>query len=222
MAGRLILPRQCHRARRAMVTDVTDFETRVSMIVLAAGKGSRMGTPKVLLRMNDGTSLLSHHLRALAAVDPAEILVVLGAGAHQAQSLIPDGVKTILNLDHAMGMGRSLQTGLRAVDPHSNVAVVTLVDLTDTPAEIYPRLIENATDGVLARCTWGSVPGHPVMFGRKWISRAIEACGGDSGAKRLFRGFRFCHTDRRRRPSDARRERNFRCGYGGSGCGTRD
>ncbi|WP_342589872.1 nucleotidyltransferase family protein [Brevibacterium permense] len=154
---------------------------------MAAGKGSRMGTPKVLRRVNDGTSLLSHHLRALAAVDPAEILVVLGAGAHQAQSLIPEGVKTILNLDHAMAMGRSLQTGLRAVDPHSNVAVVTLVDLTDTPAEIYPRLIENATDGVLARCTWGSVPGHPVMFGRNWISRAIDACGGDSGAKRLFR-----------------------------------
>lgn len=170
-----------------MVTGVTDFEPRVSMIVLAAGQGSRLGVPKVLLRKDDGTSLLSRHVRAMAAVDPAEILVVLGAGAHEARALIPHGVKTILNPDFEMGMGRSLQAGLRAADPQSNAAVVTLVDLPDTPAEIYPRLVDRVADDVLARCAWDSIPGHPVMFGRDWIPRAIDACHGDSGAKRLFR-----------------------------------
>lgn len=173
-------------ATRAKVTDVTDVEPRLSMIVLAAGQGSRMGAPKVLLRTDDGTSLLAHHVEAMAAVGPAEIIVVLGAGADEARSLIPQGVRTVVNSDHEMGMGGSLRAGLRAVDPRSNAVVVTLVDLTDTPAEIYPRLVEHAAGDVLARSAWDSVPGHPVMFGRDWIPRAIEACTGDSGAKQLF------------------------------------
>lgn len=83
-------------------------------------------------------------------------------------------------------MVSSLQVGLKAVAPDSAAAVITLADLTDIPAEVYPRFVEQANDDVIARCTWNSVPGHPVMFGRNRIAEAIDACHDDAGAKRLF------------------------------------
>lgn len=55
---------------------------QTAVIVLAAGKGSRMGSdrPKVLHAIG-GLPLLGHALRAAAALDPARVVVVAGHGA---------------------------------------------------------------------------------------------------------------------------------------------
>ncbi|MGO2424575.1 MAG: NTP transferase domain-containing protein, partial [Brevibacterium aurantiacum] len=45
---------------------VKAMKRKVSMIVLAAGCGSRMGAPKALLRLPMGTSLLEHHVLTMA------------------------------------------------------------------------------------------------------------------------------------------------------------
>lgn len=168
------------------MASMSPVKPHLSMIILAAGRGARIGIPKVLLRMRDGTPLVAHHVAAMASVDPAEIIVVLGEEARQARSLIPGNAQAVFNPDYASGMGSSLQVGLKSVAPDSAAAVITLVDLTDIPAEVYPRFVEQANDDVIARCTWNSVPGHPVMFGHNRIAEAIDACHDDVGAKRLF------------------------------------
>lgn len=178
---------------------VKAMKRKVSMIVLAAGCGSRMGAPKALLRLRTGTSLLEHHVQTMAQAaqttkaeaqgseDPVEIIVVLGASADRARPLIPESARVVENPDFATGMGSSLQVGLQAVAADTEAAIVTLVDLPDTPAEAYRRLLEHSGTEVLARCTWNATPGHPVMIGRELIPRAIAACHDETGAKDLFR-----------------------------------
>lgn len=167
------------------------MKRKVSMIVLAAGSGSRMGTPKALLRLRAGTPLLEHHVQTMAEArgpgEPMEIIVVLGGAANLARPLVPSAARVVENPDFATGMGSSLQVGLRAVSADAEAAIVTLADVPETPVEAYRRLLEHTGPDVLARCTWNAAPGHPVLIGRKLIPRAIAACHEDIGAKDLFR-----------------------------------
>lgn len=200
----------------------------ISVIILAAGMGTRLGGPKVRLRVAGGQSLLATQVSAIEAAlrvggRPAEILIVVGAGIPGIDSTIeperiasqldgadgtamdlgdaddidgrlgdhlpdaPPNVRIVANPDFASGMGSSVEAGLRATSAESTAAVITLLDLPNIPAAIYPRLAVLAAPGILARCTWGGKPGHPVLIGRNRIAEAIAACRADSGAKALFR-----------------------------------
>ncbi|MGO2377682.1 nucleotidyltransferase family protein, partial [Brevibacterium aurantiacum] len=118
---------------------VKAMKRKVSMIVLAAGCGSRMGAPKALLRLPMGTSLPEHHVLTMAQAtqttkaaargseDPVEIIVVLGASADRARPLIPESARVVENPDFATGMGSSLQVGLRAVAADTEVKSLFVV-----------------------------------------------------------------------------------------------
>ncbi len=150
-------------------------------LLLAAGAGRRMGRPKALVE-----GWLERAVASLADCD--DVLVVLGAQAGAARSLVPSGVEVVVAEDWADGMGASLRTGLRALaDGAAERCVVTLVDLPDVGPEVVRRLLD-AADGpvpsaVLARAAYAGTPGHPVLLGRDHWAGVAEAAVGDQGAK---------------------------------------
>ncbi len=80
-------------------------------------------------------------LRALATLDGLAVrVVVVGAASKQVTALLPAGVTTVENPDHAAGMGSSLTAGLRALGTDVDAAVVMLVDLPDVPAAAVRRV----------------------------------------------------------------------------------
>ena len=94
-------------------------------VLLAAGAGERFGGPKALARDEDGTSWLVRSVRALGPC--AEVVVVLGAQAEAAASLLPNGVTVVRADDWAEGMGASLRAGLAALaDTPYDAALVSL------------------------------------------------------------------------------------------------
>ena len=96
--------------------------TEIAIIVLAAGKGTRMksGLPKVMHRAA-GRSLLCHVLHAAKALAPAEAVVVVGPGmdevAVEAASVLPHACCVIqadrLGTAHAVSMAREALKGFR-------------------------------------------------------------------------------------------------------------
>lgn len=52
------------------MASMSPVKPHVSMIILAAGRGARIGIPEVLLRMCDGTPLVAHHVAAMSSVLP--------------------------------------------------------------------------------------------------------------------------------------------------------
>lgn len=153
----------------------------VTGIVLAAGAGTRMGTPKALVRDAAGTPWV--HLAAAALLDGGcgTVVVVLGAAAERARELVPDrpDVRSVVAEDWSAGPGASLATGLRALGGDT-AACVSLVDLPTMPSAVVRRVVGRVDDpDVLRRAVVGDRPGHPVLVGPAHRAALVDAVTTD-------------------------------------------
>ena len=100
----------------------------VVALVLAAGAGTRMGSPKQLLPVG-GRPMLQHAVDAAAAGELGELVVVLGHAAREvaAALTLPPGARVVVNDRHAEGQATSLASGLAAMpaDRLAHVAAAT-------------------------------------------------------------------------------------------------
>lgn len=153
-------------------------------LLLAAGAGRRMGTPKALVRDPDGTSWLRRSVQALLEGGCAPVRVVLGASADEARALLVDlPVDVVVADDWAEGMGASLRAGLLSVgDP--DALLVSLVDLPDVGAPVVARVLTADTGrATLARASYDGEPGHPVLLGGDHLAPLLATLHGDAGAR---------------------------------------
>jgi CTP:molybdopterin cytidylyltransferase MocA len=147
-----------------------------------------MGTPKALVRDDDGSSWLLRSVEVLRRGGCYAVTVVLGAESAQAARLLaPEDVAVVVAEDWAEGMGASLRAGLGAIeDSDAFAALVHLVDLPDVTAGVVTRLVDaGAQPGahVLARASYAGVPGHPVLIGRAHWAGVRASASGDRGAR---------------------------------------
>lgn len=151
-------------------------------VLLAAGAGRRMGSPKALI-----DDWLVNSVRTLRDGGCARVTVVLGASAPEAAVLLDDAgpdVDQVVAADWEQGMGASLRAGLRALPPEATAALVLLVDLPDVGAGVVRRLLGESVDPTtLRRASYDGRPGHPVLLGRDHWAAASETATGDRGAR---------------------------------------
>lgn len=158
--------------------------------MLAAGAGVRMGTPKALLYDDEGRSFLERSVVALREGGCDDVLVVLGAEAEQAASLLDGEADVVVAEDWAEGMGASLRAGLTAAGrTDASCALVTLVDLPDVGAPVVERMLRETDVGEegLARASYDGLPGHPVVLGRAHWVGVVASARGDRGARDYLR-----------------------------------
>ena len=152
--------------------------TSLTGIVLAAGSGARMGTPKALLRTADGRPWLSIATSLLRSAGCDPVLVVLGAAIVD----VPAGAVTVIAKDWADGMSASLRAGLRSAS--GDAVLVSLVDLPELPLDVVKRVVAAPIDGAtLRQAVFEGRPGHPVLIGRDHWAAVAEGLSGDSGAR---------------------------------------
>lgn len=168
--------------------------TLVSGVILAAGTSSRMGRPKLLLPVGS-RPLLQYALDAAADSTLDEIVLVVGdaarelIGAVRLPSRLP--VRIAVNDDPAAGQSRSLQVGLRAVDPAAEAAAVLLGDQPGVTGRLIDRVVEAFRMGEtpvvrpVYSPTRRRVPGHPVLVART-IWSEVERLRGDAGLRQLL------------------------------------
>ena len=142
-----------------------------------------MGQPKALVHDPDGTSWLVRSVEVLRAAGCDDVVVVLGARAEEARSLVPSGAQVVVADDWADGMAASLRCGLRTLSD-AEIAVVTLVDLPDVGPQVVRRVVAAATGpAALVRASYDGRPGHPVVLGRDHWAAIDDDVSGDQGAK---------------------------------------
>lgn len=149
-------------------------------LLLAAGAGSRMGTPKSLVN-----GWLERGVDALAAAGCSPVVVVLGAAAQQARAVM-QGLDVVIAVaaDWSDGLSVSLRTGIAALPDDVPAVVVTLIDLPDVGQNAVRRVVTHgATPATLARATYHGRPGHPVVLGRAHWAGILDAANGDVGAR---------------------------------------
>jgi len=161
---------------------------RVVAIVLAAGEGRRMGGPKALLPLGDGT-FLSRACDLFARAGVASVVVVLGAEAERvrAQAGIPAAATVAVNDRWRDGMLTSVWAGLDAAEGQGADAVLLhpvdhpLVD----PATIDRVLGALRSAAAIAVPTWGGRRGHPGGF-QSTVFAALRAASPDRGARAVL------------------------------------
>ncbi|MGZ4651412.1 MAG: nucleotidyltransferase family protein [Kineosporiaceae bacterium] len=174
---------------------MTASATRVAAILLAAGAGRRLGTPKALLHDAHGVPWVERAARRLVTGGCRPVLVVVGARAAEAASLVPPALVPPSDVVEAVGwhegMGASLRAGLVALEERSPAADAALVALVDTPGmttEVVRRVLAAASGpSALARAAFDGVPGHPVLLGREHWTEVRAAARGDAGARDYLR-----------------------------------
>jgi nicotine blue oxidoreductase len=151
-------------------------------LILAAGSGSRLGTPKASLVVG-GQRLVDRAVSNFLSAGLSEIYVILGAWQGDVQ-----GAHVIVNENWQEGMGSSLKIGLENVSKNTAATDVTisLVDLPGMTAEAIREIVESSHEIVVG--TFAGKPGHPVKFARKHWAEVSQCAQGDVGARNFLKG----------------------------------
>ncbi|MBB4685382.1 nucleotidyltransferase family protein [Amycolatopsis jiangsuensis] len=158
---------------------------RVAGLVLAAGAGRRFGRPKALVEF-EGEALVQRAGRALTEAGCEPVRVVVGAAAAEVRRLLAQPWEAVEAPRWQEGMGESLKAGLQHLIPRETRAAAVLVHLVDLPwipPSALRRVLAEATETTVARAAYDGVPGHPVLFGRRWWPEVAAAATGDRGAR---------------------------------------
>jgi len=154
----------------------------VAGVLLAAGEGKRLGTPKALVELG-GRRLVDRAAGLLREGGAAPVLVVTGA----APVTVP-GVIGVPNPDWRTGMGSSLAAGLRALPGDCTAAVIALVDQPLIGADVVRRLLSAHRAGAeLAVAAYHGRARNPVLLGRDHWAGVLAAADGDTGARPYLR-----------------------------------
>jgi bifunctional UDP-N-acetylglucosamine pyrophosphorylase / glucosamine-1-phosphate N-acetyltransferase len=138
-----------------------------SIIILAAGKGTRMRSDlaKVLHRAG-GRTLLEHVLDACRPLKPAQLLVVVGHQAIEVARLADElGAETVLQKPQR-GTGHALQIARRAIRKSAKLAVVLPGDAPLLRPETLARLVETHRRGEAAATILSAELADPAGYGR--------------------------------------------------------
>lgn len=161
----------------------------ISGILLAAGESRRMGSPKALLRYQ-GQTFIERICEAFLTAGVDELIVVLGARAEELRRALPahPALRVVVNPRYFQGQLSSLMTGIGALLPESEAAVVTLVDHPLVTAETIKTLIASfrAAPLPIIIAAYQGRRGHPVLFSSQ-IYGEILAAPLDQGAKVVVR-----------------------------------
>ncbi len=138
----------------------------VSAIILAAGKSSRMGQPKMSLAWGN-TTVLGKVVETIQNTGIDDVLVVTGGAKNEVEKIIANyQVRIVHNQDYANNeMLASIQLGLQAQKP---TAEATLICLGDQP-QVEERSVRLVCEMFLAQKSRIVVPSYRMRRGHPWL-----------------------------------------------------
>ncbi|WP_415005617.1 bifunctional UDP-N-acetylglucosamine diphosphorylase/glucosamine-1-phosphate N-acetyltransferase GlmU [Aestuariivirga sp.] len=167
----------------------------IAIIVLAAGKGTRMKSalPKVLHRAA-GRSLLAHVLHAAKALKPTRLCVVMGpdmaAVEAEAKAVVPDALFAVqaerLGTAHAVSMAREALQGFSGK---------VLVLYADAPL-VRPETLSSLAAAPAAMAVLGFEAANPYGYGRLLLDASghITAIREELDANPQERAVTLCNS----------------------------
>ena len=155
----------------------------VAGVVLAAGSSTRMGRNKLFFEL-DGETLLRRAVRhALdGGLDP--VIVVVGHEAERARAELAELACTpVDNPDHALGINRSLRTGISHVPERARAAVVMLADMPFVTSAMVASLLTHYRESTapLVISAYGDVNAPPMLYDRALFSELQQMSGEGCG-----------------------------------------
>jgi len=141
-----------------------EFSMSLSIVILAAGQGTRMRSaqPKVLHRIG-GMPLLRHVINTASQLNPDSIHVVFGHGGEQVREVLADAEVAWIEQAEQLGTGHALDQAMPSIDNDSTVLVL-YGDVPLITPETLRSMVEQAGSGKLSVLT--AVLDNPSGYGR--------------------------------------------------------
>jgi molybdenum cofactor cytidylyltransferase len=161
--------------------------SHIAAVILAAGMSSRMGEAKQLLRLGERT-LLEQVIENVRSSGVDNIVLVLGHGADAIQETIAtENLKIVVNDAYREGMGTSLRTGIAALPPEMDAALVVLADQPFVRPETLRLLMDHyqESNAQIVIPMYKGFRGNPVLLDRCVFPEVMEL-RGDIGCRAVF------------------------------------
>jgi bifunctional UDP-N-acetylglucosamine pyrophosphorylase/glucosamine-1-phosphate N-acetyltransferase len=138
-----------------------------SMVILAAGKGTRMRSSLAkVLHEAGGRTLIEHVIRACQALKPAQLLAIVGHQADAVSAVAEAlGAQTILQQPQR-GTGHAMQIARRAIRKSAKLAIVVPGDAPLLRAETLAALLDTHRRGEAAATILTAEISDPSGYGR--------------------------------------------------------
>jgi molybdenum cofactor cytidylyltransferase len=166
-----------------MPSEPSERSGAVAGVVLAAGSSTRMGRNKLFFEL-DGETLLRRVVRRAIAAGLDPVIVVVGHEAEHARAEIAAlPCKPVDNPDHALGINRSLRTGISHVPERARAAVVMLADMPFVTGRMVAELVARYRDSTapLVISAYGDVNAPPMLYDRALFPELQRMTGEGCG-----------------------------------------
>ncbi|WP_217574498.1 NTP transferase domain-containing protein [Mesorhizobium sp. GbtcB19] len=161
---------------------------KVDIVLLAAGRSSRMGGPNKLLALFDGEPLVRRTAGRALGSQAAGTIVVTGHQRERVRSALGGlEVKLADNPDFADGLASSLKAGIAKVAPDAAGAMIVLGDMPGVSSRDLDSLIDafrRSGGHAVVRASHQGKRGNPVLLPRSLFA-AVAQLEGDTGARHL-------------------------------------
>ncbi len=169
--------------------DKTD--DKCGIIILAAGRSARLGSPKQLLPYAD-KNLLQHSIDVAVESSMKPVIVVLGSEIEEIERKIDNSEVIIAkNPDWESGMASSVVCGIKTLNKlHPDIESVILM-VCDQPF-VNPGLLNDLvrkhmeSGSSIVASSYENIMGTPALFHKKHFPE-LASLEGDTGAKSLFK-----------------------------------
>jgi molybdenum cofactor cytidylyltransferase len=167
----------------------TDGNRNVAALILAAGRGTRMGGPNKLLAELHGKPLVRIIAEQLLQSKASSVTVVTGHQAAEVEKAL-QGLKLsfVHNPDFTDGIASSVKAGIAAVPHTADGAVICLADMPLIDTKLIDRLIDAFAPErghLIAAPVSEGRRGNPVLWSRRFFAE-LMTLDGDVGARNLI------------------------------------
>jgi molybdenum cofactor cytidylyltransferase len=163
-------------------------EKMISLIVLAAGKSTRMKENKLLLKIN-GDTLIEHVVKHANESKVDEIVVVLGYEASKVRErLAKMDCKLIVNENYMKGQSESVKVGLSAISSEAEAVLILPADIGLIDPESMNRVIEEyrRSKSRIVIASYQRQSGHPILLDRSLFPEASKIDEETQGLKAVI------------------------------------
>ena len=162
----------------------------ITLIVLAAGKSTRMKGLNKLLAIVQGKPMIRSVVEAALDSKVDETLVVLGWDERRVREVLTGlPCRVVVNSEYERGQSSSLRKGLKEVDPETQAVLILPGDI----AHIDPTAIDKVVDsytvegGTILVASHKGRFGHPILMDRSLFREISEITEETQGLKSVIK-----------------------------------
>jgi len=140
----------------------------ISLVILAAGKSTRMKENKLLLNI-DGETLIEHVVRTARRSTVDEVVVVLGYEAQKLKEHLSGlDCKLVINENYAKGQSESVKAGLTAISSNADALMFLPADVALIDAQSINGVAEEyrRSKSRIIIASHNRQSGHPILIDR--------------------------------------------------------